>query len=169
MKRFHQILSTSVLLLALVISLSFVTKGQTSEKDAPATLIKAAIVLEQTPFGRDAKDLRGWAMRWIIATDKVSVKVCSLLLSGIDKKYKYTSELLSQYTIGMAAFKLANPDKSNDEDAVQMAGITSAISSYDAMVRDQPKARNAFMDGLVTKRSDGTLDQFMTANNCKEK
>lgn len=144
--------------------------GQTpDEKNAPETLIKSAKLLEEKPFDKDAKNIRGWAMKWLIETDKVSVTVCSLLVSNIDKKYKYGAELLGQYTIGMAAFKLSNPDKANVEDAGQIAGIQSALTSYEAMVREQPKAKNAFMDDLLSKRADGSLAKYVAENNCKKK
>ena len=141
----------------------------TDEKDAPETLIRSARLLEQKPLDKDAKKVRGWAMQWLIVTDKVSVKICSLILSGVDKKYKYGSELIGQYTIGMGAYKLANADKAQDEDAAQQAGIESALASYEAMVAEQPKAKNAFMDELLAKRGQGTLAAYVKENNCKDK
>ena len=113
------------------------------------------------------KKMRSWAIKWIIETDKVSVKVCSLL-PGVDKKYKYNGEVFGQYTIGMAAFKLANPARASDEDAAQLAGIESALTAYEAMLKEQPKARNAFLDDLVTKRGAGSLAPHVVANNCKD-
>jgi hypothetical protein len=158
-----------VALITLLTTPGFGWNNQKDEKDTPATLIKAAKFLEEKPFDKSAKDVRGWALKWVIETDKVHVTVCSLLISGIDKKYKYSGELFGQYTIGMAAFKLANPDKASDEDAAQLAGINSALTSYEAMVKEQPKAKNAFMDDLITKRTDGTLAKYVAENNCKDK
>jgi len=132
-------------------------------------LIQAARLLEQKPLEKDAKKIRGWALEWLIVTDKVSLKVCSLLVSGIDKKYKYNGELFGQYTIGMGAYKLANPDKAQDEDAAQQAGVESALISYEAMVTEQPKAKNAFMDDLLAKRGQGSLAAYVKENNCKDK
>jgi hypothetical protein len=156
-----------VILLFLLTPLGFGSIGQTDEKDAAEKLIKAARFLEQKPLDKDAKKIRGWAMQWLIVTDKVSVGVCSLLVHGIDEKYKYGSELIGQYTIGMAAYKLANPDKAQDEDAAQQAGIESALTSYEAMVAEQPKAKNAFMDDLLAKRGQGALAAYVKENNCK--
>ncbi len=157
-------------LLGLILLLTSVgVSAQKDEKNETDTLIKAARFLEQRPFDKGAKDVRAWAIKWVIATDKVSVTVCSLLISGIDKKYKYSGEVFGQYTIGMAAFKLANPDKAKDEPAAQLAGIDSALTSYEAMVKEQPKARNAFMDDLLAKRATGALAQYVAENNCKDK
>ena len=156
-------------LIVLVLFSSVNGSAQIDEKDAPATLIKATKFLEEKPLDKEAKKIRSWALTWVIATDKVSVTVCSLLVSGIDKKYKYSGEILGQYTLGMAAFKLANPEKAKDEDATQMAGIESALISYEAMVKEQPKAKNAFLDDLVAKRGDGSLAKHIADNNCKSK
>lgn len=168
MKRAYATIGCAILLFLLT-PLGFGSTGQTDEKDAPETLIKTARFLEQKPLDKNAKKVRSWAMQWLIVTDKVSVTVCSLLVSGVDKKYKYGSELFGQYTIGMAAFKLANPDKAQDEDAVQQAGIESALTSYEAMVTEQPKAKNAFMDDLLAKRGQGALAVYVKENNCKDK
>ena len=156
--------------LILLVLLSAVSaSAQIDEKDAPATLIKATKFLEEKPLDKEAKNIRSWAITWVIQTDKVSVTVCSLLVSGIDKKYKYNGEIFGQYTIGMAAFKLANPEKAKNEDAAQMAGIESALTSYEAMVKEQPKAKNTFLDDLLAKRGDGSLTKHVADNNCKSK
>ena len=104
-------IATTIACLVLVGLLSVNSIAGSGQKEDPTqTLIKAAKFLEEQPLDKDAKKIRSWAIGWIIETDKVSVKVCSLILQ-VDKKYKYGSELTGQYTIGMAAFKLANPDR----------------------------------------------------------
>lgn len=151
-------------LLASLTSAHHVFQGDTEGE----TLIKAVKLLEQNPLDKDAKDMRSKALLWVIQTDKVSVTVCSLLVSGLDKKYKY-GDVFGQYTIAMASYKLANPEKANDENAVQQAGIESALISYESMVKQQPKARNTFLDGLIARRADGSLVQYVVENNCRNK
>jgi hypothetical protein len=154
-------------LLAIVLASTFgVVRGNQTSDDSEK-LIKSARFLEEKPLDKDAKGIRSWAITWIIQTDKVSVKMCSTML--LDKKYKYGSELLGQYTIAMAAFKLANVDRSGDEDAAQLAGIESALVAYEAMLKVQPKAQNGFMDDLVARRANGTLAQYVKEANCKDK
>ena len=155
-----------LILLLLLTTLGF-GSTQADEVNSPETFIKATRFLEQKPLDKNAKKVRSRAMEWLIVTDKVSVKACSLLLS-VDKKYKYSGELFGQYTFGMGAYKLANPDKAQDEDAVQQAGVESAMTAYEAIVAEQPKAKNAFMDDLLAKREDGSLATYVKANNCKE-
>lgn len=48
-------------------------------------------------------------------------------------------------------------------------GIESTLTSYEAMIKEQPKAKNAFLDDLVTKRADGSLTKYVAENNCKDK
>jgi hypothetical protein len=160
---------TCLVVIVLLAAVGLARGGQKDEKDAPASLIKAAEFLEEKPFDKDAKNIRAWAINWIITTDKVSVKFCSLLVSGIDKNYKYSPEILAQYTIGMAAFKLSSPEKAKDENAVQFSGINSALTAYSAMLKEQPKARNAFLDDLEVKSRDGSLPNYLSQNNCKDK
>jgi hypothetical protein len=156
--------SLFVLLVALS---SFVAAGQEQKPDEVTALISATRFLEQNPFDKKAKGIRRSAVEWVIATDKVSVQLCSNFLKNAGDKYKYSSELLGQYTIGMAAFKLANPGK--DEESAQLAGYESALVSYEAMTKQEPKAKNTGLDGLVAKRADGTLAQYVADNRCKEK
>jgi len=141
---------------------------QKDEKEEIELLIKSVRFLEERPLDKKAKDVRSWGMKWIIATDKVSVNICSLILSG-PEKYKYNSELLAQYTIGMAAFKLSNPDKASDDGAAQLAGFQSALIVYEAIVAQEPKAKLKFMDDLLAKRADGSLARYLAENNCKKK
>jgi hypothetical protein len=157
----------AVILVCLLTSAAIGSSFQADEKEAPEKLIKTARLLEQKPLDKDAKELRAWAIKWLIVTDKVSVSVCSLML-GVEKKYKYSGDLFTQYTIGMAAYKLSNPDKAQDEDGVQLAGVESAITSYEAIIAEQPKAKNAFMDDLLAKRGQGSLAAYVKENNCKE-
>ncbi len=161
-------LMLAVAIVAATMSAGMARSVQDDKKSEPELLIKTSKFLEERPFDKDAKKARGWAITWIIETDKVSVMVCSLIL-GVEEIYKYSSELISQYTIGMAAFKLANPERAKDEDAAQLAGIESSIKAYEAIVKDKPKHRNAFMDDLITKRTNGTLAAYVLENNCKDK
>ena len=157
-----------VALISLLCIVGFARGAQDDDNTAAEKLIKSAKFLEEKPLDKNANDLRSWAFEWIAQTEKVSVTVCSLLLE-VDKKYKYSGEIYIQYTIGMAAFKLANKDKAADEEAAQLAGIESAMTSYEAIVKEKPKATNVFMDSLLAKRTDGSLAKFVLENNCKDK
>lgn len=139
-----------------------------SEKEM---LVKASQILEQSPFHEKAKDFRSWAVTYVMQTKDVDVVVCggSVVAPLLDKKNKYGSELIAQYTIGMAAYKISNPSQANDENAAQLAGLESAIKAYQAMVKEKPKAQFAPMDDLATKLNSGELKKMVDAANCGKK
>ena len=166
MKRFLIALSVITFFLSVQTALA-----QDQKQEVKETLIKAARFLEAKPFDKDAKEMRGRAVLFIIQTDQVSVTVCGgdLMKPLLDKKNKNGSELIGQYTIGMAAFKLENPDKKNDENAAQLAGIESALKAYEAMVKEKPKTSLAGMDDLIAKRNKGELKGLVDAADCTKK
>ncbi len=163
----------------LCIVIAFLTVGlsahivfaQDQNQKDKETLIKAARFLEEKPFDKDAKNIRSWAILYIIETDQVSVVVCGgeLMEPILHKKNKNGAELTGQYTIGMAAFKLANPDRKNDENAAQLAGIESMLKAYEAMIAEKPKSKFDGMDTLIAKRDKGELKAIIDAANCGKK
>lgn len=155
----------ALLLISLTAQVNF-AQNNPSDKE---TLIKAAQILEAQPFHEKAKEFRTWAMRYIIETDDVSITVCSQMFSSImDKKNKNADELLAQYSMGMAAFKLANPDKVKDENSAQLAGTESMLRAYANMVKEKPKTKFQALDDLVTKRDKGELKKFVDEARCGE-
>ncbi len=150
--------------------LIFLTAQFTLAQNNPSdkeTLIKASQILEAQPFHEKAKDFRTWAMRYVIETDDVSVTVCTQILSAVmDKKNKNADGLLAQYTIAMAAFKLANPDKTKDDNASQLAGMESMLRSYENMVKEKPKTKFQALDDLINKRDKGELKKFVEDGQC---
>ena len=143
--------------------------GQTKEEQK-ALLIKAAKFLEVKPFDKDAKDIRGWAIRYVIEINDVSIIACvgEFLKPALDDKNKYGSELVGQYTIGMATFKLENPGN-KDENAAQLAGVEGMLRAYETMVKEKSKAKFAGMDELLAERDKGELKALVDAAKCGEK
>lgn len=155
----------ALLLIAAATQTGF-AQNKPSDKE---TLIKAAQILEAEPFQDKAKDFRGWAMRYVIETEDVSIVVCTQMFSAMmDKKNKYSSELLTQYSIGMAAFKLSQPDKAKDENAAQLAGMESMLKAYENMVKEKPKAKFQALDDLIMKRDKGELKSLVENAKCGE-
>lgn len=144
--------------------------GQTAAEEQNL-LIKSARFLEEKPFDKDAKKVRSWAMSYVIQTKDVHILICGgeLLSPVLEKKNKFGSELLGQYTIGMAAFKLANSDKAADENAAQLAGLESMLKAYEQMLKENPKAKFDGMDALLAKRDKGELKPAVDAANCGKK
>ena len=158
---------TIILAVLLIIGLSVQTGFGQAAGDKE-TLIRMVRLLEEKPFDDNAKKYREWAFLYVVQTKDVSVKVCTDLTKPfMDKKNKYGSELLVHHSIAMAAFKLENPAMADNEVAAQLAGMESTLKSYEAMVKEKPKARFAALDSLAEKRNKGELAAFISANMCK--
>ncbi|MBS1795656.1 MAG: hypothetical protein JSS81_17505 [Acidobacteria bacterium] len=144
--------------------------GQTTGDDR-ANLIRAARFLEEKPFDKDAPKMREWAFLYVAQTKDVSVVICAgpLIRPMLEKKNKYGDELLNQYAIAMAAFKLQNPDRKSDENAAQLAGLESALKAYEKMVAGDSKAKYAALDELLAKRDKGELKALVEAADCAKK
>ncbi len=160
----------ALFIIALTAQIGFAQQKATKE-EMKDLLIKAARFLEAKPFDKDAEDIRGAAMRYVIETDDVHIIICGgdILAPVLEKKNKYGTELLGQYTIGMAAFKLANPDKKDDENAAQLAGVESMLRAYESIIAEKPKAKFAGIDDLIAKRDKGELKAMVDAANCGKK
>jgi hypothetical protein len=142
--------------------------GQDKPSDKE-NLIKVVRFLEEKPFDENAKKYREWAFLYVVETKDVSVTVCTDGIKPVmDKKNKYSGELLLHYSIAMAAFKLENPSKANDENAAQLAGVESMLKAYEAIVKEKPKAQFSGLDALVEKRNKNELAALLVANNCKK-
>jgi hypothetical protein len=158
----------SLLIIGLVSNSVLAQDQQQKDKD---TLIKAARFLENKPFDKDAKGIRAWAAKYVIETDQVSVTVCGgdLMKPILDKKNKNGTKVIGQYIVGMAAFKLENPDKKNDENAAQLAGLESVLKAYEAMIKEKPKTSHDGMDDLIVRRDKSELKGLVDAADCTGK
>lgn len=146
---------------------------QTSFAQSKADKDKAAFIsntrlLEKKPFDDNAPLARQWNFKWLTDTKDVTITVCSGTLKLIpEKKNKFHSELFLQFNFGMAVFSLQNPDKKDDEVAATVAGLESALRTYEVMVAENPKAKNQAMDDLLAKRVSDDLTSYAEANGCK--
>ncbi len=154
-------------LVVLVVTAQFGIAQSQQQKDRDSFLSNAKL-LEQQPFNKNARDAREWGFKWLIETDQVSVVLCSETMSLIpEKRNKFKSELTMQFTFGQAVFKLE--DKKDDEAAAQLAGIESMLRTYEKMLTENEKARNAELDGLVAKRISGELKAIVDSKKCDSK
>lgn len=162
--------------LTIVFALFFIAltaqanSAQSTRLDNQQRLVKAARFLEEKPFDKQAKEERAWAVKYASDTEDVTVIVCGGTGAAfLDKKVKFGSELVSQYLIAMTAFKLESPSKAADENAAQLAGVESALKAYEAMLKENPKAKAEKVEALLAKRNDGTLTKFVADADCGKK
>lgn len=157
----------TIIFALLIIGLTAQVNLAQSEKEM---LIKTVRALEEKPFDKETIKMREQSLRWVIETDQVSVTACGGVMAPfLEKKNKLGSELTVAYSLGMAAFKLENPDKKSDENAAQLAGLETALKSYEAMLKEKPKAKFAAVDDLLAKRADGTLAKYVADADCGKK
>lgn len=143
--------------------------GQTQAEKDRAAFISNSKLLERDPFNPNAPDARSWGFKWLVETDQVSVTLCSEMMKLVpEKKNKFKGELLMQLNFGTAVFKLENPDKKNDEAAATLAGLESMLRTYEKMLSENPKAKNADLDALVAKMKAGELKPVADAAACKK-
>lgn len=116
-------------------------------------------LLEQQPFAEEASEVRARAIRWITATSDVTVLVCKAAEPFLQLNSRVGADLLGQYMIGMAVFKLQNKDAT--EQAAQEAGIASAMNAYRVMVEQKPDVKDAKLDELAEKQRVGDV-AFLT-------
>jgi hypothetical protein len=161
---------TLIFTLLLVGLTTQITFAQSQKEKDRATFINNARLLEKKPFDPNAAAARNWGFKWVAETDEVTVSLCSDMMKLIpEKKNKFKGELLMQLTFGMAVFKLENPDKKTDENAAQLAGLESMLRTYEVMIAENEKAKNAELDALLVKRGNGELKALVEAAKCEKK
>ncbi|MGI8545061.1 MAG: hypothetical protein ACR2MD_16495 [Aridibacter sp.] len=162
MKRITLLFAT-ILFIGLSVQIGF---AQDTKEKNKQLLIGITEFLEEKPFDEKAESARKNAFTFVAQTKDVSVVMCTdLTKDALKKKNKYGGELLIQYSLGMAAYKLENPDK-KDENAAQLAGLESMLKSYEAMVAEKPDAKFQAMDELITKRDNGELKTLIDTAGC---
>lgn len=160
MKRISMVFA--LLITGLSVQIGFAQDKKTSTPEEKATFVKGTRLLEQDPFNKKAKDISKGLLFWLIEAPDVSVTLCSDFLEPVGKKYKYSPELTGQFTFGMGAFIIENPEKSKDKDAVYAGGLESTSKMYESMLKTKPEAKNQYLDSLVEKRTKGELLQLVT-------
>lgn len=152
--------------------LSFILLATTSTfaQNEKGLVITTAHALEAGPLNGEAKKAYGTALRWVIETDEVSIIACGGVFSLFsDKKNKNSSDMTAAYTIGMAAFKLENPEKAKDENAAQLAGLQTALKTYEGAVKEKPKNKFDKIEALIERRNNNQLAEMVNAAECGKK
>jgi hypothetical protein len=132
--------------------------------------IKAARAIETTPTSYETIKQREHSLKWLIETNDVHLIVCGGVFDLFsDKKNKNASEMTAAYTIGMGAFKLEFPAKAGDEDAAQLAGLNTALKTYESLVKEKPKTKFEKIESLIQKRDSNELAGIVSGFGCGKK
>ena len=158
---------------ALVISGLAQNKRGPSTQQERDTAVKAARLLESEPFHKDAKKTREWFTLWLIEVPDISIEVCSGYLEPLVRSKKnHSSEIFVQAMFSSAAFIIEHADQAQDRVAVNLAGVEGALKIYEAILKEKPKERWEFLDGLIDKREKKELRAYVeevTKTKCKGK
>jgi hypothetical protein len=148
-----------------------ITLAQTiAAQDNKRNVLDAAKAIEANTKTKEAAGQQERALKWLIETDDVQLIACGNVFSLFgDKKNKNSSMMTGAYMIGMGASKIGLPDKANDENAAQLAGLMLALKAYENGVADNPKTKNDKIDALLQQRSDGKLPALVSGFDCGKK
>jgi hypothetical protein len=118
--------------------------------------------LEIVPLNPELQHDRAWAIQWLTDAPDISVNVCLDPIGGVaEKSYARGPNVVVQYMLAMAAFIIKNPDKQNDMDAQQLAGVESALRAYQSMRTAQPLASSPALEKLLEVQKRGELPGFV--------
>jgi hypothetical protein len=113
------------------------------------------------PLGPEAKEKRAWVLKWLVDVPDLTVHLCSILDKLPKGDKKDSSTLFTGMFMAQAAFVIDNPDKQDQRIAEYEAGVEGALRVYEALVKANPKDREAYLDDLIARRDAGTLAQYV--------
>lgn len=130
-------------------------------------VIKTARALETSPSDKETRKMQKKAIKWITETNEINVSLCSGVYGMIaDHENKYGEDMLSAYTIGVAAFGIENPSKSANRNATHLAGVELALKVYEKLVKEKPGSNNDMIDLLIEQRDKGELAAAIALLKC---
>jgi hypothetical protein len=157
-----------ILAIMLLFTAAIGQKSASGQNRGPSTAeertkaVQIAHDLEADPLGPNAKEERSWLTVWLIQIPDITVKFCTELLGPRPSpESSYWSGISTQMLYSGAAFIIENPKKKNDQQGVYLAGVDGALKSYEAILKAEPQARWPFVDGLIEKRDQGKLGEYV--------
>jgi hypothetical protein len=169
--------STVICVLALVIA---VTNGSKPRDPAPYTpenrakVVEIGRLIEVDPLRKTAGQESNWVGRWFFDVEPqhlTGVYTCPNLLKPLlHTRSNYSDEIYGPMYTSAAAFIVLNPEKGDDELAVYSAGLEGSLRAYQSILKSRPQARWPFLDGLIERRNNGTLMEYVrqVAVKCKD-
>ncbi|HEX8262853.1 MAG TPA: hypothetical protein VF547_08265 [Allosphingosinicella sp.] len=156
---------TARLALGLALICGLTPASAWDERSTPEDLRRFVSVtrnLEQAPLEPALKADREWALTWLTNAPDVTVTICADALGSLVKSnYRYAGEIILQNSFAMAALAIEHPEKANDPNTQQLAGLEGALNAYRSILRDKPEARSSALDGLLKTQSRGELPAFV--------
>lgn len=137
---------------------SNVVKATGSDALDSAKVISQTQFLEDHPLDKQAPMVRAALVQWEAGSADVVDVVCPGVFAPVpDKSINYSGELLGQFIFGSAAHQLAVPGDKGKLMPAQLAGVSSMLKAYRAILASDKSARIARFDSLSGDEAAGSL------------
>ena len=130
-------LTAAVTFCVLSTALPVAAQQETDE----AKFVRLTRQLDQEPLRDTDKQMRAWMMQWLTETPTLTVTVCNIV-GLLDQPLVPNADILfGQTMFGNGAYQIEHPGERSLPLTQQVAGVTSALRSYEALVAKDPDAR----------------------------
>lgn len=158
----------SVLLIALIIACGVSASSSLAQRRGPSTAaeraraVEIATLLENDPLNKNAKALSKELLIWLIEIPDITVTICTGMLGDYSKiKGEYAGTITTQLSFAETRFVIEHPEEAKDEYRVYLAGVESALRTYQNIKKAKPRVRLAPMEELLEKQQAGQLPEFV--------
>lgn len=158
----------SVLLIALIIACGVSASSSFAQRRGPSTAaeraraVEIATLLENDPLNKNAKALSKELLIWLIEIPDITVTICTGMLGDYSKiKGEYAGTITTQLSFAETRFVIEHPEEAKDEYRVYLAGVESALRTYQNIKKAKPRVRLEPMEELLVKQQAGQLPEFV--------
>ena len=116
---------------------------------------------QTNPLGPHAKDQFAWVLKWFADVPDLTVHVCTIFDKLPKGDKKDGSAISGGEFMAQAAYLLENPVNKGDRQAEYQAGAEAALHVYELLLNTNPKDREPYLDDLIQRRDNGTLQDFV--------
>jgi hypothetical protein len=158
----------SLLLIALIITCGVFASNSFAQRRGPSTAaeraraVEIATLLENDPLNKNAKALSREILIWLIEIPDITVTICTGMLGDYSKiKGEYAGNITTQLSFAETKFVIEHPEEAKDEYRVYLAGVESALRTYQNIKKAKPRVRLEPMEELLVKQQAGQLPEFI--------
>ena len=158
----------SVLVIVLLLTCGFSASNTVAQRRGPSTpeerrrAVEIATLLENDPLNKNAQALSRELLIWLIEIPDITVTICTGMLGDYSKiKGDYAGTITTQLSFAETKFVIEHPEQAKDEYQVYLAGVESALKTYQNIKKVKPKVRLEPLEELLLKQQAGELPEFV--------
>ena len=158
----------SVLTIVLLLACGFSASNTVAQRRGPSTpeerrrAVEIATLLENDPLNKNAQALSRELLIWLIEIPDITVTICTGMLGDYSKiKGDYAGTITTQLSFAETKFVIEHPEQAKDEYQVYLAGVESALKTYQNIKMVKPKVRLEPLEELLLKQQAGELPEFV--------